>query len=156
LKTTHIVLAVLLAALAGCLGAIAADRWANHEAGSGLHDFVHDELTLTADQEQRLDALQRVDVTVHVAHAHPRFAVERARLEGSARAANARLAQAMESEHEYGPEVSAAIDEVHARMGDLQKATVRHVFDMRAILEPEQQRQFDRKVSDALTRDPRD
>ncbi|MEC7161008.1 MAG: heavy metal resistance protein, partial [Pseudomonadota bacterium] len=44
----------------------------------------------------------------------------------------------------------------HARMGDLQKATVRHVFDMREILEPEQQRQFDRKVSDALTRDPRD
>jgi|TARA_B100000446_G_scaffold148922_1_gene143014 nickel and cobalt resistance protein CnrR len=144
LKTTHIVLAVLLAALAGCLGAIAADRWANHEAGSGLHDFVHDELTLTTDQEQRLDALEA------------RFAVERARLEGSARAANARLAQAMENEHEYGPEVSAAIDEVHARMGDLQKATVRHVFDMREILEPEQQRQFDRKVSDALTRDPRD
>ncbi|HAD16059.1 periplasmic heavy metal sensor [Qipengyuania citrea] len=144
MKTTHIVLAVLLAALAGCLGAIAADRWANHEAGSGLHDFVHDELTLTTDQEQRLDALEA------------RFAVERARLEGSARAANARLAQAMENEHEYGPEVSAAIDEVHARMGDLQKATVRHVFDMREILEPEQQRQFDRKVSDALTRDPRD
>ena len=144
MKTTHIVLAVLLAALAGCLGAIAADRWANHEAGSGLHDFVHDELTLTADQEQRLDALEA------------RFAVERARFEGSARAANARLAQAMENEHEYGPEVSAAIDEVHARMGDLQKATVRHVFDMREILEPEQQRQFDRKVSDALTRDPRD
>jgi len=144
LKTTHIVLAVLLAALAGCLGAIAADRWANHEAGSGLHDFVHDELTLTTDQEQRLDALEA------------RFAVERARLEGSARAANARLAQAMENEHEYGPEVSAAIDEVHARMGDLQKATVRHVFDMREILEPEHQRQFDRKVSDALTRDPRD
>ena len=144
MKTTHIVLAVLLAALAGCLGAIAADRWANHEAGSGLHDFVHDELTLTTDQEQRLDALEA------------RFAVERARLEGSARAANARLAQAMENEHEYGPEVSAAIDEVHARMGDLQKATVRHVFDMREILEPEQQRQFDRKVSDALTPDPRD
>ena len=144
MKTAHIVLAVLLAALAGCLGAIAADRWANHEAGSGLHDFVHDELTLTTDQEQRLDALEA------------RFAVERARLEGSARAANARLAQAMENEHEYGPEVSAAIDEVHARMGDLQKATVRHVFDMREILEPEQQRQFDRKVSDALTRDPRD
>ena len=144
MKTTHIVLAVLLAALAGCLGAIAADRWANHEAGSGLHDFVHDELTLTTDQEQRLDALEA------------RFAVERARLEGSARAANARLAQAMENEHEYGPEVSAAIDVVHARMGDLQKATVRHVFDMREILEPEQQRQFDRKVSDALTRDPRD
>ena len=54
------------------------------------------------------------------------------------------------------PRESAAIDEVHARMGDLQKATVRHVFDMREILDPDQQLQFDRKVSAALTRDPRD
>jgi Spy/CpxP family protein refolding chaperone len=144
LKKFHLVLAVLLAALAGCLGAIAADRWSNNDAEVSLHQFVHDELSLTADQEQRLDALEA------------RFAVEQARLEASARAANAQLAQAMETEHEYGPEVSAAIDEVHARMGELQKATVRHVFDMREILDPDQQLQFDRKVSAALTRDPRD
>jgi len=144
LKKFHLVLAVLLAALAGCLGALAADRWANNDAEGGPHQFVHDELSLTADQEQRLDALEA------------RFAVEQARLEASARAANAQLAQAMETEHEYGPEVSAAIDEVHARMGDLQKATVRHVFDMREILDSDQQLQFDRKVSAALTRDPRD
>ncbi|MEL7708310.1 periplasmic heavy metal sensor [Citromicrobium bathyomarinum] len=144
MKKFHLVLAVLLAALAGCLGALAADRWSNDDAEDSLHQFVHDELSLTADQEQRLDALEA------------RFAVEQARLEASARAANAQLAQAMETEHEYGPEVSAAIDEVHARMGDLQKATVRHVFDMREILDPDQQLQFDRKVSAALTRDPRD
>ena len=144
MKKFHLVLAVLLAALAGCLGALAADRWSNDDAEDSLHQFVHDELSLTADQEERLDALEA------------RFAVEQARLEASARAANAQLAQAMETEHEYGPEVSAAIDEVHARMGDLQKATVRHVFDMREILDPDQQLQFDRKVSAALTRDPRD
>ena len=81
--------------------------------------------------------------------------MERARLEASARAANAQLAQAMEAEHEYGPRVGAAIDEVHARMGDLQKATVRHVFDMREILDPDQQRRFDQQVSKALTDSPR-
>src|SRR3546814_5609671 len=97
---------------------MAADRWTNHEAGSGLHDFVHDELNLTADQEERLDALEA------------RFAVERARLEGSARAANARLAQAMENEHEYGPEVSAAIDEVHARMGRSEE----HTSELQALM----------------------
>lgn len=144
MKKFHLVLAVLLAALAGCLGALAADRWSDNDPEGSLHQFVHDELSLTADQEQRLDALEA------------RFAVEQARLEASARAANAQLAQAMETEHEYGPEVSAAIDEVHARMGELQKATVRHVFDMREILNPDQQLQFDRKVSAALTRDPRD
>ena len=104
---------------------------------------MHDELTLTNEQKQRLETLEA------------RFAVERARLEASARAANAQLAQAMEAEHEYGPRVGAAIDEVHARMGDLQKATVRHVFDMREILDPDQQRRFDQQVSKALTDSPR-
>ena len=104
---------------------------------------MHDELTLTNEQKQRLETLEA------------RFAVERARLEASARAANAQLAQAMEAEHEYGPGVGTAIDEVHARMGDLQKATVRHVFDMREILDPDQQRRFDQQVSKALTDSPR-
>ena len=61
----------------------------------------------------------------------------------------------MEDEHENGPEVNAAIDDVHGKMGELQKATVQHVFDMREILTPEQQPLFDRKVSEALTRTPR-
>lgn len=143
MKKLHVLAAVLLAALAGSLGSLAADRLANHEEANSLHLFVHDELSLTAEQEQRLDALEA------------RFAVEQARLEASLRAANARLAQAMEAEHEYGPEVAVAIDDVHAQMGELQKATVRHVFNMRELLDAEQQLQFDRKVSEALTRDPR-
>ena len=140
----RLLLAVLLAGLAGCLGAIAADRWLNHEDNGSLHQFVHEELVLTEDQNSRLETLEA------------RFAVERAALESSLRAANARLAQAMDAEHEYGPEVSAAIDDVHGQMGDLQKATDQHVFDMREILEPEQQRLFDRKVSEALTSNSRD
>ena len=139
----RLLLAVLLAGLAGCLGAIAADRWLNHEDNGSLHQFVHEELVLTEDQNARLETLEA------------RFAVERAALESSLRAANARLAQAMDAEHEYGPEVSAAIDDVHGQMGELQKATVQHVFDMREILEPEQQRLFDRKVSEALTSNSR-
>lgn len=140
----RLLLAVLLAGLAGCLGAIAADRWLNHEDNGSLHQFVHEELVLTEDQNSRLETLEA------------RFAVERAALKSSLRAANARLAQAMDAEHEYGPEVSAAIDDVHGQMGELQKATVQHVFDMREILEPEQQRLFDRKVSEALTSNSRD
>ncbi len=139
----RLLLAVLLAGLAGCLGAIAADRWLSHEDNGSLHQFVHEELVLTEDQNSRLETLEA------------RFAVERAALESSLRAANARLAQAMDAEHEYGPEVSAAIDDVHGQMGELQKATVQHVFDMREILEPEQQRLFDRKVSEALTSNSR-
>lgn len=115
----------------------------NHDDNGSLHRFVHEEMVLTEDQNARLEALEA------------RVAVERAALEASLRASNARLAQAMDDEHEYGPGVSAAIDDVHSRMGDLQKATVQHVFDMREILEPEQQRLFDRQVSSSLTGNPR-
>jgi len=97
------------------------------------------ELDLDASQRERLERLEA------------RFTVERNELEHSLRAANARLAVAMDEEHEYGPKVAAAIDDVHGRMGDLQKATVGHVFAMRALLKPEQKARFDRQVSLSLT-----
>ncbi len=140
----QIVLALLLAALAGCLGALVADHWNTAPQESGLHSFVHNELTLTADQEAQLEAIEN------------RFSAEQQQLELASRSANARLARAMEQEQQYGPEVAAAIDAVHAAMGDLQKATIRHVFAMRSILSPAQQVKFDQQVSGALTRDPRE
>ena len=140
----QIVLALLLAAIAGYLGALAADHWNTAPHESGLHGFVHNELALTAEQEAKLEVIEN------------RFATEQRQLELASRSANVRLAQAMEQEHEYGPEVAAAIDAVHEAMGDLQKATVRHVFAMRSILSPAQQVKFDQQVSGALTRDPRE
>jgi Spy/CpxP family protein refolding chaperone len=146
MKTSRyqILFAVLFAAAAGVLGAVAAERWFGSDREYGLHDFVHNELSLSPTQETKLDEIER------------KFATEQMQLEFSLRAANARLAQAMEQEHKYGPEVAAAIDEVHERMGDVQKVTVRHVFAMRIILTPAQQRAFDRQVSDALTSAPRE
>ena len=38
-------------------------------------------------------------------------------------------------------------------MGELQKETVVHILQMRAILTPEQAAIFDRRVSEALTED---
>ena len=146
MKTSRyqIVLAVVLAAAAGFLGALAADRWLASEREYDLHDFVHNELALSATQETQLDDIERT------------FATEQKQLEFALRAANAQLASAMDREHEYGPEVSAAIDQVHERMGTLQKTTVRHVFAMRTILNPAQQREFDRQISKALTGAPRE
>lgn len=134
----QILIAVLLAALAGCLGALAADKWIHSEDDNGLHEYVHEEFSLSAGQEARLDVIEA------------RFSTEQIRHEYALRAANARLAQAMEQEHEYGPEVAAAIQEVHECMRDLQKVTIEHVFAMREILTPAQQREFDRQISNAL------
>lgn len=138
----QIVLATLLAVAAGCIGAFAASEWRATGHPQTLHDFVHEELDLDASQNAKLEQLET------------RFAAEKKELDLSLRLANARLAAAMEEEHDYGPKVAAAIDDVHGRMGDLQKATVRHVFAMRGLLAPEQQARFDRQVAASLTGDP--
>jgi hypothetical protein len=67
------------------------------------------------------------------------------------RAANAHLAAAIEAEHGYGPEVTAAIDHTHQVMGEMQKETLEHLFAMRAVLKPDQAAVFDRTVVKALT-----
>jgi hypothetical protein len=138
----QILVAVLLAVVAGFLGATVAERWFAAAQPGGLHEFVHEQLDLDPQQEDLLDRLEE------------RYAIENAQRELAVRRANADLAAAMDSEHEYGPEVSAAIDEVHASMGELQKATVRHVFAMRSILDEDQQREFDQQVARSLTGPP--
>lgn len=109
--------------------------------GGELHEVLHHGLALDADQQARLEALEQ------------RFAVQRRAFELELRADNARLAEAIEAEHGNGPRVAAAVDRSHAAMGELQKATLAHVFAMRQLLRPDQTAQFDRAVVKALTED---
>ncbi len=111
---------------------------AAHHSGAELHALMHDGLELDDAQERSLAVLERD------------FAGRREALEARLRADNARLAEAIAAEHQYGPRVSAAVDATHMAMGDLQKATLEHVFAMRAILRPDQQAKFDAAVAKSL------
>lgn len=104
-----------------------------------LHAFIHEQLDLDAAQEAQIEALEA------------KFADRRAALEAKLREANRELAQAMASEHQYGPRVAGAVDHSHMAMGDLQKATLEHIFAMRALMRPDQAVRFDREVGRALT-----
>ena len=108
-----------------------------------LHALMHRELTLTAEQQTRLDAIEA------------RYSGQREALELELRAANIRLAQAIEAEHGYGPRVTRAVDDMHMTMGALQKETLRHLFAMRSVLDEDQAAMFDRVVVKALTAEPR-
>lgn len=133
---------VFAAFVAGFLGALLGATLARSpEQPATLHERVHAELDLTPEQDRRLDAIEA------------EFAVERTRLEAEMRAANAELAAAIEAEKGYGPKVTAAVDHFHMAMGALQKASIEHVFAMRAVLTPEQAARFDRTVVAALTDD---
>ncbi|MCL9998476.1 MAG: periplasmic heavy metal sensor [Erythrobacter sp.] len=109
-----------------------------HHSGAELHALMHDRLELDDAQERALAALERD------------FAAKRAELEARLKADNTRLAEAIAAEHQYGPRVSAAVDATHMAMGELQKATLEHVFAMRAILRPEQQAKFDAAIAESL------
>jgi len=104
-----------------------------------LHTLLHDELALDAGQQARLAEIEK------------RFSVRRRVLELELRADNARLADAIEAEHGYGPQVQATVDHSHRTMGQLQKETLEHVFAMRSILRPDQAEKFDDAVVKALT-----
>ena len=111
------------------------------QPGAELHDVLHHQLALDANQEARLKELEQ------------RFAVQRRALELELRADNARLAEAIQAEHGNGPRVAAAVDRSHAAMGELQKATLGHVFAMRALLRDDQAVIFDEAVTKALVED---
>jgi hypothetical protein len=107
----------------------------------GMHDVLHQRLSLAPEQTTRIAALER------------EFESRRATLELEMRAANAELAAAMREEHVFGPRVTAAVEHFHDAMGRLQTETIRHMFAMREVLDGDQQAVFDDVVVDALTAD---
>ena len=136
---------VLLTLAAAFIGAWAGSKYLgpNTSDSMSLHQLVHEELDLSADQDKRLDVIEG------------KFAVERRRLELELKTANAELAAAIGAEKSNGPQVAAAIDHFHGTMGQLQKLTIEHVFAMRSVLTPAQAALFDRTVAEALTAEGR-
>ncbi len=131
----------LVAFLAGAAGAAfgATVILARHAPEApGLHALVHEGLDLGAEQERALDALEED------------FAERREALEARLAEANRELAAAIEAHPSYTPEVGAAVERLHAAMGELQEATIEHVYGMRAILTDEQAHVFDERIARAL------
>ncbi len=136
---------IALTFIAAIVGVVVGNKLvAQHaSAGAELHAVLHDKLNLNDDQKTRLEALER------------RYAVRRQAIELELRSDNALLAEAIETEHGYGPKVSAAVDRSHQAMGRLQKETLAHVFLMRQLLRPDQTATFDKAVTKALTDESR-
>lgn len=136
---------LVTAVLAAAVGAAAA--WgvmtlqARQDRPADLHHLVHERLDLSPEQDRRLDEIEAA------------FAERRAPLEAEVRQANAELSAAIAASQGDTPEVQAAVDHFHTAMGDLQMATIRHVFEMRAVLTPEQAEEFDRAVVETLRAD---
>ena len=135
-----IVLTLLTAALGGWAGVTYGLRRAT--APRQLDQVLHEELNLSAAQNEKLDTLEAD------------FAGQRARFEAAMLAANRDIAAAITVRHAYDDPARDAIDRLHQAMIGLQQATVQHVLAMRALLTPEQLDRFDRTVNQALVVTP--
>jgi hypothetical protein len=103
-----------------------------------LDEVLHEELHLSATQNEKLAALEA------------QFATQRIAFERDMQGANRDIASAITVRHAYDEDARSAIDRLHHAMIGLQQATVQHVLAMRALLSPDQVDQFDRTVNQAL------
>jgi hypothetical protein len=144
-STKRLLLIAVIAFVAAAAGVFAARTYvdAPRKSESEIHALLHDQLSLDVTQTAKIETLEA------------RHATRKKALELEMRAANARLAEAIDAEHGYGPQVTAAVDHVHHVMGEMQKEVLEHLFAMRAVLNPEQASIFDRTVVKALTAEAR-
>lgn len=103
-----------------------------------FHDRLFAELQMSKEQQETMDALEE------------KHAAEIALYRDRVVAANRILAEIVEQEDSYNNAVDDAVVNVHSAMLDLQKTTIRHLYEMREILTPEQQLIFDRHVEETF------
>ena len=136
-----LLLIAVVAFLASLCGVLAARHVfvAERPSETEVPRLQHEQLKLSPEQHSKIEALEK------------QHAIRKRAMELEMRAANARLAAAIEAEHGYGTQVTAAVDHIHHVMGEMQKETLQHLFAMRGALTPEQARTFDATVTKALT-----
>jgi Spy/CpxP family protein refolding chaperone len=118
-------LVFLVAAVAACLSHALYTKW-QRPAYQNAHDWIHTQLNLTTKQDEALVPIEK------------NYHATRYDLEQQLVLANRELAEAILSDGRESNRVHAAIEKIQVHMGALQKLTIRHVFEMKPVLTPEQ------------------
>ncbi len=121
-----LLLSVAMVAAAACFITM---RLTHERSGRGpadAHLWIHTQLGLTSGQEEQLAAIER------------RYDEEKKHCGELIRLGNMELAQALLSDKGDSTRVQAAITKIREAQGQLQDATLRHVFEMKPVLTPEQ------------------
>jgi hypothetical protein len=90
------------------------------------HAWIHKKLEMTPEQERRsLNSERRYEET-------------KWHLDEVIRLANGELARSILKDKSYSPQVEKSVAEIHTAMGQLQKATLEHIFELKEVLDAEQ------------------
>lgn len=106
------------------------------------HQWLHEQLHITAEQDVKLAPIEK------------KFSNQKKALEEAIIDANHELAAAISKDGNYSPRVKQAVEKIHMAQGELQKATLEHLFEMHGVLTPEQRKKLNSLTTDALTHNP--
>jgi hypothetical protein len=136
-----LVVALLAGGVGGWLGA--RNALEGEEQGLALrqtvHKIVETDLKLTADQSKEVQAIE------------DKYYNQRAALRNEVAVANRELADALMADMAFGREAQTASNHVEQGLGELQRATILYVLQVRDVLTPQQQMIYDRRVREVLT-----
>jgi Heavy-metal resistance len=133
------------ALVAGSIGGWIGARGTFDEDAQGLplrqtiHEIVRSDIHLTAQQTRDIDAIES------------RYYDRRSSLRQQVASANRELADALMADMAFGREAQQATNHVEQGLGQLQRATVLYVLEVRDTLTAQQQAIYDRKVREVLT-----
>ena len=141
----NLAITIVVALLAGAVGGwMGAQNAVESEAQmlplrQTVSDIVRSDLRLTPDQTKDIQVIEN------------KYYDQRASLRLQVAGANRELADALMSDMAFGREAQQASNHVEQGLGELQRATIRYVLEVRDVLTPEQQMIYDRRVREVLT-----
>ena len=135
-----LILLALVAAIAGACWLTARYLNRSHHAEKGdAHTWIHTQLGITAAQDKALEPIEQ------------RYAEQRKHYGEMLRIANAELGKAILEDRSDSERVKAAVARIHEAQGELQNATLQHIFEMKAVLTQPQYEKLLQSTADALS-----
>lgn len=116
----------------------------HHSTPQDAHMWIHQQLHITNEQEKALVPIEN------------RYTERRRQLTRAIQQANAELANIILQDKAASPRLNAAIEKIHTAQGELQTVTMQHVFEMKAVLNPEQSDKLLKLTAEALKREAED
>ena len=110
-----------------------------HTDHGDAHAWIHTQLGMTAEQEKALESIEQ------------RYAEQKKHYGEMLRIANAELGKAILEDRKDSERVKAVVARIQQAQGELQNATLQHIFEMKSVLTPTQYEKLLQSTADALS-----
>ena len=130
---------VAAVACAACWLTAAYLNRSHHTDHGDSHAWIHTQLGITKQQEKALEPIEQ------------RYAEQKKHYGELLRIANAELGKAILEDRSDSERVKAVVARIHQAQGELQNATLQHIFEMKLVLTPQQYEKLLQSTADALS-----